>query len=222
MKFIINGEERNMSLSHVVNAGYAARNQENVKAHINELKELGVPVPGHVPTFYPVPVLQLTQGGIIEVGHGSTSAEIEYVYIVSEGKSYITVGSDHSDRALEAYSVPAAKQICPNVVANELWEYDSVKGHLEKVILTCHVFDKGEWRLYQKGSVAEILDADKLLSLGAEVIGDAEGLALYSGTIPTIGEITYGDRWKIEMMDETNGKTIGFEYAVKQLPESID
>jgi hypothetical protein buboB_32870 len=222
MQFLLNGQYVELSIDRVVNAGYAGCDQRDVKAHIDELAAIGVNVPKRTPTFYPVPVMQLTRGGNIQVGHGQTSAEIEYVYIQVQGKRFISVGSDHSDRALEAYSVNAAKQICPDLVAAEVWDYDEVADHFGELMLTCEVYDKGEWRVYQQGPVSELLPPEELLKLGAPLTSGKKGLALYSGTIPTIGEITYARQWRITLCDRQMDRTISFEYTVEILPECIE
>ncbi|MBR0139172.1 MAG: DUF2848 family protein [Firmicutes bacterium] len=222
MLFVSDGKTLDIDTSRVINAGYAGCDQDVVKAHIDELAAIGVSVPKRVPTFYPVPSMQLTQGGSIQVGHGKTSAEVEYVFIRSGEKAYITVGSDHSDRWLESFSVSAAKQICPNVVASELWDYDTVKDHLDLLILRCRVLKDGVWTLYQEGPVTAILPPEKLTELGRGVVPEEGDMVLYSGTIPTIGEIYFGSRWRISLTDGLLGRTIETEYSVEVLPESIE
>lgn len=224
MKFSLKGQNIELPIQNMINAGYAGCNQEVVKAHIAELAEIGVKVPECVPTFYPVPVQQLTQENVIQVGHDKTSAEIEYVFIHSGGKSYLTVGSDHSDRELEAHSVCAAKQICPNVIAGELWEYDAVSEHFDSLRLLCEVYEEENgWRICQDGFAADILKPEQLLELGKDIVLDeGRDLVLYSGTIPTIGEITYGSKWRISMIDLKLDHKITFEYAVKVLPKCIE
>lgn len=223
MRFSINDRPVELPLRYVVNAGYAGCDQAVVKAHIDELAAIGVSVPKCTPTFYPVPLMQLSQSNVLQVGHGQTSAEVEYVFIQSAGKQYITVGSDHSDRVLETYSVNAAKQICPNIVASTLWDYAEVCDHLSQLELVCEVYDQNAWRSYQKGPVTALLAPEKLLELGHPVVPDGQdGVVLYSGTIPTIGEITYANRWKIALFDKKLNRSITAEYTVEVLPECIE
>lgn len=222
-QFSLDGEPVEVEIGRMVNAGYAGSNQLTVRAHIEELAAIGVSVPARVPTFYPIPVNQLTTASEIQVTHGKTSAEVEYVYIVSAGRRYITVGSDHTDRELEAHSVSKSKQVYPNIIASEVWEYESVKDHLDQLLLTCDVYENGEWRLYQRDAVTALLSPETLLELGSQAIGDAvEGLVLYSGTIPTIGTICYASRWRVSITDQKLGKQITTEYAVEQLPAPIE
>ena len=223
MEFGLNGRVMEITARYMINAGYAGCDQNAVKAHIKELAAIGVDVPGQCPTFYPVPVQQLLQAEKIQTGHGKTSAEIEYVFICSNGKSYLTVGSDHSDRDLEAYSVCAAKQICPNVVAGELWRYDDVADHLDKLRLLCEVGEQNDTsRVYQDGRVSDLLSPEQLLEMGASVIGGKDDIVLYSGTIPTIGDISFGTRWRITMADTKLNRKISFMYEVEILPPGIE
>ncbi|GAP59150.1 hypothetical protein AHiyo1_23820 [Arthrobacter sp. Hiyo1] len=46
------GTTRNVQVKHLLNAGYAGREQEEVQAHIAELAELGVPGPTTTPALY--------------------------------------------------------------------------------------------------------------------------------------------------------------------------
>jgi len=219
--FLHDGAPLELDISAMANAGYAGREQDSVRAHIEELRAIGVKAPESVPTFYPVPMLQLTSDGEIQVGHAQTSAEIEYVFIRSGGKEYITVGSDHSDRALEAYSVCAAKQICPNVIAGELWDYGSVKEHFDMLELLCEYEQDGVWHEYQRGSCGQLLPPEELLRLGRSVLPDGD-FALYSGTIPTAGELAFSRRWRCTMCDPQSGKKISFEYIAQQMPDAIE
>lgn len=222
-RFTLDGNPVELGVNRMVNAGYAGRDQSIVRQHIDELAAIGVSVPKRVPTFYPVPMMQLTNGNEIQVGCGKTSAEVEYVYLVSGGRRYITVGSDHSDRELEIYSVSKAKQICPNVIAPELWEYETVKDHLDELVLTCEVYKNAAWRLYQNGVLASLLSPEVLIELGRDVLDDpVDNLVLYSGTIPTTGEITYASKWRISLVDRKLNRQISTEYVVKQLPECIE
>ena len=49
------------TITKVVNAGFAGRDQESVSKHIEELKKQGVPTPEHIPTLYPVSPYMVTQ-----------------------------------------------------------------------------------------------------------------------------------------------------------------
>ena len=222
MIFRIDEHSHHFLLQHMVNAGYAGSNIEAVREHVKELSTLGVAAPNTVPTFYPVPLQQLTQAEMIQVPHDCTSAEVEYVNLFIAGKHYISVGSDHSDRALEGYSVASAKQICPNIISDELWEYSEVADHLHQVVLKCEVGFEDKWIVYQQGTLSDLLTPDLLMQYGAAVMpAHRDGLVVYSGTIPLVGDIIYSDQWRVSMHDEVSGRKMSKEYEVEVLPPSI-
>lgn len=217
------GKSINLKISRMVNAGYAGANQENIRKHIEELAVMGVPGPKHLPTYYPVPANQLVTDDIIQVASKQTSAEVEFVLIFGNGKTYLTVGSDHTDRGVESLGVALSKQVCPNIAAKTVWNYDEVKDHFSEIRLICHVKDQGEWREYQNDSVAALLPPAEILEKGASVFGEIEeGTVLFSGTVPTIGEMTFGEAWRIAMVDPVLNRKIEHEYLVDRLADSID
>jgi hypothetical protein len=67
--------------------------------------------------------------------------------IFSAGGLWVGLGSDHTDRAAEAYSVALSKQLCRTVVAGELWRFDDVAPHWDWLILRAHVVVGGKRRL---------------------------------------------------------------------------
>ncbi|EAX48268.1 hypothetical protein TcarDRAFT_1815 [Thermosinus carboxydivorans Nor1] len=52
-----------MVVENIYNGGYAGRNQEHVREHIEELAKVGVPAPTTTPTLYPLANYNLTTGG---------------------------------------------------------------------------------------------------------------------------------------------------------------
>ena len=223
MKFILDGKETELKISHVVNAGYAGSDQSTVQAHIRELAAIGVKGPERTPTFYPVPLLQFTQQEQLQVGHAQTSAEVEYVFLQVEGKRYLGIGSDHSDRALETYSVNAAKQMCPDIIGEEIWDYDKLRDHWSSLALRCEVLVEGSWCTYQQSPITALLTPEELLELGAAVMPDKrEGLALFSGTIPLSAEIRYATSWRVSLHDAMTDKTLTKEYHIEVLPDCIE
>lgn len=217
-----NSEAIEIKVSYAVNAGYAGANQQTVRAHIEELREMGVPAPKTTPTFYPVAASQLTKSRHIQVGNGQTSAEVEYVFFRTEKGDFVSVGSDHSDRWLESKSVCAAKQICPNVVADKIWPYADIRDHWDEIRLICEINENGAWRTYQDGKASELLTPEELLELGSSCLPESGDIVLYSGTIPTIGKLCFGKQWRIRMADPVLDREIAFEYEVETLPEAVE
>ena len=107
-----NGSEAlELNYERVFAIGYAGRNMEKTMEHIKELEEqLGVPAPKRIPTIFQCGNYTLTQEKDLHFVGEKTCGEVEYVIIIKDGKRYIGVGSDHTDRALESASVPNTKQ----------------------------------------------------------------------------------------------------------------
>lgn len=212
-----------VEVKNVVNAGYAGRDQASVRAHIEELAELGVPAPSTTPTLYPVANYTATTNSHIQVVNDQTSGEMEYVIIFHEGKRYLTIGSDHSDRELEADNVPKAKQICPDFMAAEVWDYDEVKNHFGDIKVRCEVIKDGEKTLYMEGTMADLLGIEDWMDMLAERGLDKDGTIFFSGCWGTIPDsFIYADRYELTMTDDVLGRSIQAAYDVEVLPRGIE
>ena len=216
--YSVRGGERRVEVDveRVVCAGFSGRNQEAVRKHIEELRELGVPTPDKTPTYYLVaPYLLFTdeEQRIYEVKGDETSAEVEFAAIVGE-KTYITVGSDHTDRWLEKVSIERAKHTCPKIISSAVWDYEEVKDHWDSISLRCFVKESSEWRVYQDGSLAQLLPLDTLI----REFNIGRGSVLFSGTIPTVGgKIIYGREYRLELDDQILGRKITLTYTVSPI-----
>ncbi len=206
----------------VYNAGYAGKNQEKVRGHIEELAALGVPAPKSTPTIYPLSNYLLTTSEKIQVQHGHTSGEVEYALLIQGDVTYVTIASDQTDRDLENYVVPASKQACPDVIAPEVWLYEDVKDHWDQIQLNCWVVKDGVKSLYQRDTLCALMsptDWEPILNqLGVE----KKNYAFLSGTINTLTGLVYGDSYEIEMTDPVLNRSIRHQYQVKVLPEGIE
>lgn len=131
-------EQVTLCFESCVAIGYAGRNQESVRRHVEELERLGVPRPSSIPSMYWVSPEQVMCAERIQVVGNETSAEVEFFMAPdAEGKLYLTVVSDHSDRRLESVSVSKAKQICPKIIGSEFWALDDVREHWDDLRLIC-------------------------------------------------------------------------------------
>ena len=73
--------------------------------------------------------------------------------IENDDRVYVGVGSDHTDRKLEEWDIPRAKQICPNIIGPKVWALEDVAGHWDELTLRCRqVVDSAEI-LYQEGKL---------------------------------------------------------------------
>ena len=216
-------EDVTLDISGIYNIGYAGRNQDVVRAHVDELKELGVAAPNHVPTIYPVGSKGICCEDSVEGYHDETSGEVEYALIVSGGRKYVTVGSDHSDRKLEAFSVPLAKAICPNMTCDTVWPFEEVEDHFDQIEMRSYVTKDGVRSLYQDGTLAEILGPADQTALVEEFLGrKMENEVIFSGTLPTKDGMVYGERFEYEMVDPVLNRKLSGGYDLVRLPDPRD
>ena len=171
-----------------------------------------------MPAFYRVPIDRLTLDPQIEVVGADTSGEIEVVTFFLEDGIWIGLGSDHTDRRVEAYSVAVSKQLCPKPIADELWPLGDVADHWDELVLRAHTVDGGARRVYQEGPVSSLLSPIELAqTLCGGVANVPVGTVLFGGTIPVIGDIAGGGRFEIELHDPIRVCAIRHAYDVEQL-----
>jgi hypothetical protein len=210
-------------VDNIYNGGYAGQDQVHVREHIEELAKLGVPAPTTTPTLYPIANYNLTTSDTIQVQNKETSGEIEYVILWQAGEVYVTVGSDHSDRDLESFSVPKCKQACPDVIASNVWRYNDVKDHWGQLQLKCWVTKDGQRSLYQDATVGALMTLEEWTPIFKKLgLTNMNNCAFFSGTINTIGkQLIFADFYEIEMIDPVLKRTIRHAYHVTLLPEGI-
>ena len=211
-----------IELRRMINAGYVGRNRAAVQAHIDELAAEGVPAPAEIPMIFPVAARNLTTGAEIEVVGGKTSGEVEFVLLIEEGKVYTGVGSDHTDREVESFSIVKSKQVCPNVLATQVWEYDEIEPGWDDLVISSWVRPApGQAEvLYQQDTLGSIISGSELLKLVRAKISDGrlQGTAIFSGTVPVIGGgMIYGSRFRFELHDPRLQRSIGAEYRIRNL-----
>jgi len=196
----------------VLNAGWAGRDAALVRAHVDEMRALGVPAPTEVPILFPVARLMLTQGNDVEIYTPESSGEVEYVLIAAPDRVVITVGSDHTDRKAEPLSIEISKRLCPNVIARTAWDYADVAEHVDDLVLRAWVRDGGRWHPYQEAAVGTLLPPAYWLDRLGRPAG---AVVLFSGTIPTGGgALRYGDGFRVSLEDPHRRRTITHEYDV--------
>lgn len=201
-----------------VAAGYTGRDQASVRAHVEELRKIGVPAPERVPSMYWVEPERVSSTGELWVVGESTSGEGEvFLARCAKGNLFVTVASDHTDRALETVSVAKAKQACSKVVGAVCWRVDDVRAHWDSLEL--RVWNDG--RLYQEGPLGRMLPPERLFELAREDSPLPEGrIGLFSGTLPVLGEgLRYGSRYVLSLKDPVLGRELRHEYSVRVLPD---
>ncbi len=216
------GKETPLSLNYerVFAIGYAGRNLEKTMEHIKELeRDLGVPAPKKIPTIFQCGNYVLTQEkDLVFVGE-KTCGEVEYVIVLKDGKIYIGLGSDHTDRELEAQSVPKAKQICAKPICPMLWDYEEVKDHWDDIALNSWQTVDGEEVPYQQGKLADILPVETILKELNERVGGIDNCVIFSGTVPVLNGFRYGSNFRYEMADAVLGRKLTSDYNVISISE---
>ena len=215
MRFLCDGAELDVPVRRVIVAGWTGRDTEAVQHHIAELAALGVPPPSAVPLFYRVSRSLLTRDAEIEVLGPDTSGEVEPVILHHDGALWLGLGSDHTDRALEATSVAAAKQACPKPVGPELWPLGQVEDRLDGLELRCWIDEgTGDWTLYQEGTLARIRPLGDLVQKAGLEPGDL----MFCGTLPAIGPIRPAGRCRMDLSDPIRQRRLTLTYRVDPLP----
>lgn len=210
------------TVRRMVNVGYAGRDQASVRAHIKELEEQGVPPPSSVPLCIPVSSRNLTLDGEIEVWPCRNSGEAEVVFYLRGKDIFVGVGSDHTDRELEALSIEKSKQICPNVASRTVWRFEDVESRWDRLVLKSFVAPEpaAAFEPYQCSPLSALLPPrvllDHVLSHGKDAARD--GLVVFSGTVPVSGHpVSEAARFRCELHDETANRKLVCEYAIKKL-----
>lgn len=216
-------QTRPIKFESLVVAGWTGRDVAAVQAHIDELAELGVRPPISLPTYYRVSVDLLTSSDAIQVLGNDSSGEVEPAIVALDGELWVGVGSDHTDRKAEVYSVDISKQMCQKPIAPELWRFADVEAHWDRLILRSKIRnDGGQWELYQEGTLAHIRPPLELIAKYPGVQGGrlANRTIMLCGTFSAIGGIRGADEFAFEMEDPVLGRCLKHAYRITCLEHS--
>lgn len=219
------GGSRNIPLVHGIIAGWTARDRAAVDHHIEELAAIGVPAPSAVPLYYRVAAATFTQQARIEVVGSETSGEVEPVVIDDGETLWLGVGSDHTDRALETYSVALSKQICPKPLSRTLWRFNDIADRLDALELRSWVKEdeNADWVPYQEGTLSTIRPLAELITGAPTAAGDsgrlAAGTAMLCGTLTILsGGVRPASAFRMELRDPLCGRSLEHHYEIAPLP----
>jgi len=87
-----------LSIEQAVIAGWTGRDPVARDKHIAELEAIGIARPATTPIYYRCSARRLTTADIIEVCGADSSGEVEFVLIGWQGRIFVGLGSDHTDR----------------------------------------------------------------------------------------------------------------------------
>ncbi|WP_227998941.1 DUF2848 family protein [Nocardia australiensis] len=180
-------------------AGYTGRDEAAVRHHIDELAAIGVAPPERVPMLYPVERDSVTTAAGTIVSGTNTSGEVEPVILRHDGKFYLGVGSDHTDRQLETVDIGASKRACPKpigAVVAEIGTWDDFDWD------ACVARSRVDGKPYQDGTLAALRRPADLLGIVAERLGESDAdLICFAGTLPLLdGKFVAGSTWELELV----------------------
>lgn len=212
-------EEISVAIRQLVIAGWAGRDEAVVRARIEALRERGVAPPGELPLFYRLSPELLTTAAQIHVLGTDTSGEVGAVLIGSQDGMLVTVGSDHCDRKVEAYSVVVAKQLCLKPVSETVWRYADLAEAWDDLQLAADRVVDGTREAHQRGGMAALGRPEELI---AGCFGGMQelppGAVMFLGTLPTTGSIAGADRFELRLTDPRTGASLAHGYDVECLP----
>jgi hypothetical protein len=207
-----------LPIDQAVIAGWTGRDPVARDKHIAELEAIGIARPASTPIYYRVSARRLTTGDSIEVCGGDSSGEVEFVLIGWQGRIFVGLGSDHTDRKVESYSVTVSKQMCDKVLAPVLWEIEDVRDHWDQMILRSFAWIDGARVLYQEGTLDNMLPVGELIERGFGDKGFPDGCAMFGGTFAAKGGIRPATRFEFELEDPVLKRSIRHAYDVIVLP----
>jgi hypothetical protein len=206
-------------IGELVIAGWTGRDQAAMEAHMAEMEAIGIARPKTTPIFYRVAASLLTTDAEIQVAGTDSSGEVEAVVLSLPDGLHIGVGSDHTDRKVEAYNITVSKQACAKPLGPTLWRFGDVADRWDELILRSWTTVGGKRRAYQEGPAAKMRHPYELIEkyLGAGTTLPV-GTAMFCGTQPVIGAIEPGELFEIELEDPIAGRKLSHRYATKTLP----
>jgi len=207
-----------LPIRQTVVAGWTGRDPVARDKHIAELEAIGIARPASTPIYYRVATRRLTTADRIEVSGNDSSGEVEFVLFGSKGRILVGLGSDHTDRKVEAYSVTVSKQMCDKPLSPVLWDFDEVAAHWDKMILRAFAWIDGARVLYQEGTLDGMLSVEELIERGFGGAGFPDGCAMFGGTFAAKGGIRPSSRFEYELEDPILKRSLRHAYDVIELP----
>lgn len=215
-----------LTIEALIVAGWTGRDHEAMEKHIVELEALGIKRPKTLPVFYRCSASCITQADKIQVPGTASSGEVEFIFYRGGDETlYLGVGSDHTEREVEAVGVTISKQMCDKPVSSTLWAWEDVADHWDKIILRSYAVIDGERVLYQEGAVTAMIDPmalieryDREIQEGKNAGALGTNTAIFGGTFAAIGGVRPGDRFEMQMEDPVLGRVLTHAYDIEALP----
>lgn len=216
-----NGSETPLTFTpnRLIVAGWTSRNKAAMEHHMTELEALGIKRPASTPVFYRNAVTRLTASEVLQTPGPGSSGEVEYVVFNIDGTLWIGVGSDHTDRDVEAYNITVSKQMCDKPLCPRLWPFAALENHWDTLEIESRAVIDGQEVPYQKGTLAAMLPPRDLITAFEAESGTnfGPGDVMMGGTLPAIGGVRPADRFEFTLHDPQSGKSLAHRYEVQAL-----
>ncbi len=212
-KSVISADIKNLMV-----VGFSGKDVEKTMEHIHELEKEGVKCPSEVPVPYQCDPQIVTRKEIIDVIGPKTSGEAEYLILCHEGKFYIGIGSDHTDREMEAVSIHKSKQVCLKPCSVEFWDYEEVKDHLPQLRLISTQVVDGKEIDYQNGVAGDLLPFDVIIEKVQKEV-PLEDCLIYTGTVPLLNGFRFGEQFSARLVDDQLGRELSLTYKIHVIDE---
>ena len=154
----------------------------------------------------------MTTDATIVVAGDQTSGEAELCLVGDGDDLFVTLVSDHTDRAAEAIDIELSKAICPVPVATRAWPVTDLEGHWDDLVLRSWIDDGDDEVVYQDAACASLVPPLDLLAgyPGAR----PERFVMLTGTVPVIGAIRPSSHFRAELHDPVLERSIELDYHV--------
>lgn len=214
----VDGKTIAFEVKDLVIAGWTGRDADSVQRHIAELQAIGVAPPKSVPCFYRVGNSLLTISENVEVSGTHSSGEVEFVLLSTGDDLLVGIGSDHTDRKVEAYDITVSKQMCPKPLGRQVWRYEELRESWDSLALRSWLWEDGKRRLYQEGTVARMRTPVDLVQRWTGGPKLPAGTVMFCGTLPLAGELGAGEAFEVELEDPARRRLLSHRYAIRHLP----
>jgi hypothetical protein len=195
LEFLVNTESLMLRPAFAVVAGFTARDVEALQEHIRELEAEGIAAPPTVPVFMCLPAAVLVQTEHVQAIHGETSGEAEIALVIADGRQYVTLASDHTDRRAERFDLPLSKVACPKVLARTAWRLDEVAGVWDEIRIQSWIESTTS---YQDGVAAVLRSPQDLLERLPPRL-KAASFAMLMGTVPVLGGLRAASHFRARL-----------------------
>ena len=206
LRFRAIGTDSDFTLNapRLIIAAYTGRDAAAVAAHIEELAAIGIPPPASVPAFFELDPGLVTSDPVVTITGSNTSGEVEPVLIRHNGRHYLGVGSDNTDRDLERTDIAASKAACPKPVGHQVIALPDDLAALSWDAIDIESDVDGQ--AYQRASLVSMRTPTDLLSRMNSTLGElGDDLVIFCGTVPLLtGEFRVGRLWRLELQLDPN------------------